>query len=165
MKKSIALLYMFFFLLSSVAMAHDNGIDQQKEERKNRMMEFIEQKRNYLEREVGMTQAEMKSFFPLYNELQQKKFALHRDIRMKTRKLEEKGAQITDAEYLEAVKAVNDMDVKEAQLTKEYYDKFSKILSPQKLYKLQKAENGFAKEMMRRGPRNSENKSGSHLNK
>lgn len=158
MKKSISLLWVFFFLVSSVAMATGHCTEQQKEEQRNRMTEFLDQKRDYLEKEVGMTQAEVKAFFPLYNELQQKKFALHRDIRSRMKKMEARGSEITDAEYLDTTHAINEMRLKEAQLDKDYYYKFAKILPPQKLYKLQKAENGFAKEMMRRGPRHGEMK-------
>ncbi|MEG1749355.1 MAG: hypothetical protein RRZ65_07130 [Tannerellaceae bacterium] len=57
--------------------------------------------------------------------------------------------QATDAEYLKAIDACLEVRINEAQLEKEYYEKFKKILSPEKLYKYRRADYKFAREFMR----------------
>lgn len=55
----------------------------------------------------------------------------------------------TDADYAKAVNSNLDTKIQEAQLEKEYYEKFRKILSPEKLYKYQMAESQFARSFMK----------------
>ena len=43
------------------------------------------------------------------------------------------------------------VNIKRAQLEKEYYEKFKKILPPKKLYKYKRAEGKFAREFMKGG--------------
>jgi len=43
------------------------------------------------------------------------------------------------------------VNMRQAQLEKEYYEKFKKILSPKKLYRYKRAEGKFAREFMRGG--------------
>lgn len=153
--KFTLLLLLFAFTLAPLASAHPRCCTppQQQESMKKRMEEFFEQKKSYLTQEAELTQEEADAFFPLYNELQQKKFDLNRDLREKLRKMEKRDDTIADDEYLDAVNAVNDLNLKEAQLDQEYYAKFARILPAKKLYKLQQADGNFARTMMMKRPK------------
>ena len=128
--------FCFGFLFMTAALMAAETCPMQQDNQKSRMAEFFEQKREYLIREVGMTEDEKNKFFPLYDELQKAKFKLYRDVRTKVKSVQEAGSSVSDKEYQDGARAMNELKLKEARLDDEYYHKFEKILSPQKLYKL-----------------------------
>lgn len=109
---------------------------------------FLAKRNAFITAEVGLTPEEAAAFIPLCNEYQEKRFELGKQCRRQIRELKNKKAP-SETEYTEAVNCYLDTAIKEAQLQKEYFGKFKKILSPEKLFKYQEAENKFAKEFMR----------------
>ncbi|MGL4293559.1 MAG: hypothetical protein ACRCSQ_08285 [Bacteroidales bacterium] len=142
---------LFFFIMIFSAADASDVCPRQKDANKGRMAEFFQQKKDFLIKEIGMTREEADQFFPLYDELQKKKFVLHRQLREKIKRIQNSKDAISEAEYAEVASAMNGIRLQEARLEDEYYKKFEKILSPEKLYKLQCAEHNFGKEMLRRG--------------
>lgn len=110
--------------------------------RKMNMADYEKRKREYVTKEAGLTQDEAGKYFPLSNELTQKKFILHRDHRDKMQKIKET-RNISDEEYKRMLEDDVDTKLKEAALDKEYAAKFEKVLSPEKLFKAQRAERDF----------------------
>lgn len=115
----------------------------------NRFEEFKARKTAFLIKEVGITKEEGDQFFPLYNELQEKKFHIQRDVRNKKRAIDQATESVASAIYLETATAMNNAKLKEAQLDNEYFGKFKKIFSADKLYRLQVAELKFNAEALR----------------
>jgi len=106
------------------------------------MQEFEKRKMEYIQKEAGLTQAEASKYFPLNNELTQKKFELHKKHREKIQRIKE-NSNISDEEYRKLLENDVDIKVKEASLDKEYATKFEKVLTPEKLFKAQQAERDF----------------------
>ena len=94
--------------------------------------------------------AEAASFIPLCNELQEKMFEAGRECRKLSKDLKH-NENATDADYLKVIDECVSVNMRQAQLEKEYYEKFKKILSPKKLYRYKRAEGKFAREFMRGG--------------
>ena len=115
----------------------------------SRLEQFKAEKRAYLVKEIGLTPAEEKQFFPLYDELQSKKFELNRTVRTEMRRISRPNTPVSEAEYAASAAAANDLPLQEALLDKEYFEKFKKILSPQKLFLYKKAEMLFAKKILK----------------
>lgn len=109
---------------------------------------FLAKRNAFITAEVGLTPEEAAVFIPLCNEYQEKRFELGKQCRKQIRELRYKKTP-SATEYTEAVDCYLDTEIKEAQLQKEYFGKFKKILSPEKLFKYQEAENKFAKEFMK----------------
>ena len=109
---------------------------------------FVAKRNAYITAEVGLTPEEAAVFIPLFSELQQKMFEIGHECRKLSKELR-LNKNATDADYLKAVDACVDVNIKQAQLEKEYYEKFKQILSPKKLYKYRHAESKFAREFMR----------------
>lgn len=107
--------------------------------------DFKKKKAEYIIKEVGLTDDEAKAFIPLSNELLDKRFELNHNIRSKNRQIREKSKK-TDTDYTHMIESSFDLRAKELDLEKEYYQKFKKVLSPEKIYKYQKAESKFMKE-------------------
>lgn len=133
----------FSMMLSSDALAQDR-----KQEKHFDREAFLAKRNAYITAEVGLTPEEAEQFIPLCNELRQKLFEVGRECRKFSKEVWHK-ENVTDADYTKAIDDCLDVRIKEAQLEKEYYEKFKKILSPEKLYKYRNAEFKFARDFMR----------------
>jgi len=136
MKLKITIILFFF----SIGLFY--GYAQNSAGKKFDVQDFKEKRKEYIIKEVGLTKEEADQFFPLSEELLDKKYELNRAIRAKARELRQK-QDATQAEYDLLVDNILDMHIKEAQLEKEYYQKFKKVLSSEKLYKFHRADKQF----------------------
>jgi len=146
MKHKLILLLSFFLLIAVMPVLGQNNRHKHFDVDK-----FKKERAEYIIREVGLTDAEAKSFIPLADELMDKRFELNHNVRSKARQIREKKAK-TDQDYTEMLESGFDLRIKEVELDKEYYQKFKKILSPEKIYKFQRAESKFMKEMFSKKP-------------
>ena len=105
-----------------------------------------QQKAFFTER-AGLTEDEANAFFPLYNELQQKKRELNRETRRIMR--QEGGAATSEEQSLKAIDAIAETNIKIAELEKEYLQKFKKVLPASKILKVQNAEEQFNSQILK----------------
>lgn len=110
---------------------------------------FQAKKNAFITAEVGLTPEEAAKFIPLCNELQQKMFEVGRECRKLSKELRQKESP-TETDYSKINDVCLEVKLKEATLEREYYEKFEKILSPEKLYKYRRAEYKFARSFMGR---------------
>lgn len=116
---------------------------------------FKHRKAEFIKKEMGLTDSEAKAFIPLMTELLDKKVQLHRSIRNEIRSIRTKEDK-SDADYNTLIDANLEIRTKELQLDKEYFVKFKKVLSPEKIYKYQRAESKFMREVVNdRGKRHN----------
>ena len=87
-------------------------------------------------------------FFPLYFELQDKKFSYNKDMWDKIRKAKD-GNNVTDAEYSRITEDVIKIRLTIDELELEYLGKYKKVLSPKKIYNIQRAEMKFSRELLK----------------
>lgn len=106
------------------------------------MADYEKRKMEYIKKEAGLTQEEANKYFPLNNELTQKKFDLHKRHRDKIDRIKDNN-NISEEEYRKMLDDDVDVKLREAALNKEYSAKFEKVLSPEKLYRAQQAERSF----------------------
>lgn len=145
MKTKLILLLSLLFSLSITVNGQNRGnSNQHRNEHKINYEQFKQKKAEYIKKEVGLTESEAKAFLPLTDQLMQKKFELNKDLRKEVRELKNKKDK-TDSDYESIVKKSLDIRIKEAELEKEYYQKFRKILSAEKIFKYQNAERKFMK--------------------
>ena len=152
MKKIFLLIVL---ILSTVAVtAQENGERARKgrfspEEFKAKQQEFITEKAN-------LTEAEAELFFPLFFELQKKKFEIEHNARKGMFK--KRNEKPTEDECREFVNKMAETKIAIAKLEKEYTEKYMKVIPACKIMEIQRAENMFQRhlmnEMMPRGPRN-----------
>lgn len=135
MRKSIVLLF-------SVLMLPVFSFTISAQNRKMNMADYEKRKMEYIKKEAGLTQEEANKYFPLNNELTQKKFDLHKRHRDKIDRIKDNN-NISEEEYRKMLDDDVDVKLREAALNKEYSAKFEKVLSPEKLYRAQQAERSF----------------------
>ena len=112
------------------------------QEKKMNMADYEKRKKEFIQREAGLSKAEADKYFPLNSELTKKKFELHRIHREKVQRIKE-NSNISDEEYKKMLEDDVELKMKEAALEKEYAPKFEKVLTPEKLYRAQQAEKNF----------------------
>lgn len=138
MKKSTVFLglsiLILFSIISSVAVAQSRKMD---------LVDYEKRKTEYIIKEAGLTEEEALKFFPVFNELNKKKFALHKVHREIIEKIKSGSESISNEEYKKMLEQDADVKLKEAELDKEYSVKLEKVLSPEKIYRAQQAERKF----------------------
>ena len=141
--KSIILLF-----LLSISFVSINAQQQRRGSGKFDLEKFQKSRADFFIKELNLTATEAKAFIPLMNELMLKKYQLNREVKNNHRALNQKAAK-TDAEYLKAVDMALDARIKEAQLQKEYMQKFKAVLPAEKIYKFHHVEMKFMEQALK----------------
>ena len=135
---------LFLFLAAITAGAQEN----QKKRPHFSPEEFQAKQREYITEKAGLTAQEADAFFPLFFELQKKKFDLERDARKDFKK--QRGEQMTEEECRAFVYNMADVKIEIAKLEREYADKYLEVLFPCKVRRVQHAEGSFQRDLMKK---------------
>ncbi len=141
MKRNLIVL-VFLFSFSLIFAQED------KEKRREDFEKFKAKRTEYISKEMNLTPEQSKAFWPICNELQQKKFQLNRELRAEMRKVFQKdksGNKPTEDDYERLILLSADSKIKEAELDKEYMEKFKAVVSAEQIFKYQRAELHFAR--------------------
>lgn len=145
MNKNVILLgfatFILFSIISQSAIAQTKKMD---------LAEYEKRKIEYISKEAELTEEEVAKFFPVFNELNKKKFALHKGHRDIIEKIKSGKGSISNDEYKRMIEKDAEVKLKEAELDKEYSERLEKVLSPAKLYRAQQAERKFMQEELNR---------------
>ena len=131
---------------------------QQRTDANNRRAEFENFKARreaYITKEVNLTAEEATVFWPICNELMEKKYELNRNNRRDMRAIYtaiRNGEKVSDADYNQIITINAEIKIKEAELDKEYLIRLRKVLPAEKVFKYQRAEQRFAREMINTAP-------------
>lgn len=109
--------------------------------------EFRNRQEAYLTQKAEITKEEAARFFPIYFELQDRKKAINDKAWEQARK--GKDPQATNADYEQIIEGIVKARIEADKLDLEYLLRFKKILSPQKIYKLQRAEMKFHRDLLK----------------
>ncbi len=109
--------------------------------------EFRARQEAFLTEKAELTKEEAIKFFPIYFELQDRKKAVNDEGWKQVRK--GKDPKTTEAEYAEIVDNIVKARIQSDKLDLEYLQKFKKILSAKKIYKLQRAEMKFHRNILK----------------
>lgn len=140
----------FFITFVAVSVLFSSNVLAQGDKQQRHFdKEAYQAKKNaFITAEVGLTPEEAAAFIPLCNELQEKMFDVGRECRKLTKDLKHKQSP-TETDYSKVNDECIGVKLREAALEKEYYEKFKKILSAEKLYKYRRAEYKFARSFMK----------------
>lgn len=152
-----------FFLIFALVVNLTAVLGQNAHGPRPRMQEddqsFWAKRNAYITAEMGLTPEEAATFIPLSEELQKKKFELWKSYKRELRQAaHSKPEDVSEAEYKRLIDENFELKTQEIKLEKDYYKKFEKILSPEKLFKYQRAEVRFAAMLMRGKMANSDKK-------
>lgn len=109
--------------------------------------EYWKKQRDFFTSRANLTDDEASKFFPLYNELQQKKMQINHQTRQQAMKPH--GTQLTEEEATKFIDALAEAEIRIANLEKEYLQRFKEILPATKILKIQMAEDQFNSELIK----------------
>lgn len=146
MKKYILLLVIF---ISALGIAQPPHGDRDKERRMNK--EKIHALAvAYITEQLELTPDEATKFWPVFNELREKRQQLERNKKSLMREMESKFESLTDTDATLYIKKITDL---ENQIHESTYEKNSgdiiKIIGAKRFLKLMKAEMDFRRKMLR----------------
>ena len=155
MKRKWILLLLFGLISMNLSL-----LAQRDERRKAEFEEFKEKRVAFITQAMDLNAEAAKGFWPLYNELQEKKFELNQQLRKaiyEFKKSEREGKTHTESQYKEMVDLCTQSKIKETKLDEEYIAKFAKVISFEKIFRYQQAELQFARQLLdQRRERDSE---------
>jgi polyhydroxyalkanoate synthesis regulator phasin len=146
MKKRLIVFVLFAFASMNVFL-----LAQHNERKKEEFEKFKEKRIAFITKAMDLNADEAKAFWPLCNELQEKKFELNKQLRKILSDFahdEKEGKTPIESEYKEIVNLCAQFRVKEAKLDEEYILKFTQVIPYEKIYRYQQAELQFARQML-----------------
>lgn len=145
MKQYVWLLFALLFTFSLHAEDQSKNTDQ----RKQRWEQMKAQRAAFYTERIGLTAEEAQRFWPIFNELQDKKGKLHYQMSAQFRngKRDNNGCPIID--FAKANDDFIRFKVMEANIDKTYHEKFKKVLSPEKLFRYYGAEREWANKLLK----------------
>lgn len=141
--------------IMTVAPAYADGRPS-KEQRDRWFKEMQQYKREYLVKEMDLTDEQKAKFLPVYDNMEQEIRRLHNETRQLVRDVDKKGDKATALEREKAAEASFELRSKEGAIEMKYYKEMKSFLSPDQLLKFKKAEDKFTRELMKhrhRGPK------------
>lgn len=152
--KSLLSLLLAILIGTTLSMAQDDSQMEPGEKRPS-FEEFLRNKTEYIVKEMKLDEPTATKFIPLYEELQKAKGALFqkygnafRDLR---REMKKNKGTVSDQLYLQAVKNDAQLNFEDAQLERDYLNKFEMVLTPKQLYEYVKAEKHFKAQFWNKG--------------
>lgn len=115
----------------------------------DRMNEIKAQKTAYLTTKLGLTTDEAQRFWPIYNEYDDTREKLRKEMRELHKSGKEEGG-LTEATAKTMLAKGLDIRTRELELERTYSDRFTKSIGALKTLQLIKAERDFNKEVLRR---------------
>ena len=100
----------------------------------------------FLTDRLDITPTQAQQFWPIYNELEDKRSELRKEMRQKR---EEAGLEVSDEEARTLIGEFMAMRQQELDLEKEYSDRMMEVLSPQQVLKLKQSEEDFRQFIIR----------------
>ncbi len=150
MKRIILFFILSAFAVIHIATAQENGKNHDKDHKKH-WEKYRSEKIAFLTSEMELTPEEAQKFWPVYNEMEKERWAaqkMRREAEEKIRDAEEES--ISNREIVQLTREFAQSWQKEADLMKNYNEKFLDILPAKKVLKLYKAENEFRWQMIKK---------------
>ncbi|MFH2094395.1 MAG: hypothetical protein ABIJ16_01750 [Bacteroidota bacterium] len=103
----------------------------------------------YITNELDLTVKEAQQFWPVYNEMEAKMDELRSKEREIHRKMKKGIDELSDQELEKLIDEQMSVQLKAAEIEKEYYNEFKKVLPIKKVCMLQHAEKEFMHKLLR----------------
>ncbi|HQW06150.1 MAG: hypothetical protein IPH05_04915 [Flavobacteriales bacterium] len=115
----------------------------------DRLKEIKAQKSAYITTQLRLSPEQAQLFWPIYNEMDEKRETLRRDMRSLMKNSRD-GAAMTEAEAGQLLEKGHANREQELALERTYDDRFKKAIGAVKTLQLQKAEHDFNREVLRK---------------
>ncbi len=138
MKKIILIILLSFAFSSLFAQRGNQQINFEQ---------FKSQKIAFITEKLNLTPKEAQEFWPVYNQFENERMEIQKKRRELEQKTWDENVKMSDQEIIRTTRSIAATFKKEAELSESYNEKFLKILPPQKVLQLYRAENQFRAHM------------------
>ncbi|MRT91439.1 hypothetical protein [Ancylomarina sp. 16SWW S1-10-2] len=111
---------------------------------------FEAQKISYITQQLDISPEKAQLFWPLYNEMKNKKDSFHNEFRQLFRQIRQDSDNLSEKELAQISDRIADLKVEKATMERDYHYKFKKVLSAKQILNLYEADKGFQKMLLRR---------------
>lgn len=139
-----------FLILGVIILMGGQIVKAQEDNHQERWEKIRSEKVAFLTDKLKLTPTEAQKFWPVYNELENKRWEAQKCRRDLEVKVKEAEVSLSDKEVIELTRDYAGNMQKEGSLMVKYNDEFLKILPPQKVLILYKAENEFRMYMIQK---------------
>lgn len=163
MKRLISLIVATLFIIPTGAIAQERK--HNREDRKEWMKKLRTLKREYLIKELDLTEAQRDEFFKIYNAKEAERMAAERKVKDAEHEIRKKNDTVTDEEYDAAITAQYRLNSELANIEAKYEGQFRKVLTKRQLFKLRGTEHGFQRKLMEHCPNPQKHKNNNNKKK
>ncbi len=103
----------------------------------------------FITKRLNLTSQEAEKFWPIYNEFQDKKNKIQRERLEINRNFNQNEQNMSNNEMEEAAEKIVGMEMREAELAREFHDKIRTVLPPVKILRLYQAENQYKIQLLK----------------
>lgn len=137
------------YIISIILMFASQVLNAQ-EAHKDRWEKIRAEKISFLTDKLDLTPTEAQKFWPVYNEIENKRWEAQKNRHDLEVKVQEAAESLSNKEIIQLTREYAGNMQKEGDLMVKYNEEFLKILPPQKVLKLYKAENDFRMYMFKK---------------
>lgn len=153
-KQPLMILGMFFLTMPLLSNAQTKNARSSENKEKREKVEAL--KKEFLTKELSLTEAEAQKFWPIYDELDKKLNELRKKDRVISKELKENFETLSDADLKSKTDALFASEAAAVQLKKDYLQKYATVLGQKRATKVLHLEREFKKELMKRMKENRE---------
>ena len=146
MKRQITLYLFLLIIFSSSIVKAQRGAGYHQE----RWEKYRSEKVSFLTSNLELTPAEAEKFWPIYNQLDKERWETQKMRRELEEKVRDAGDSMSDKKVIELTREFAASMQKEGALFSKYNEEFLKILPPQKVLSMYKAEREFRMYMIKK---------------
>lgn len=143
----IVLLCALFLSLSTFTFAQKEGPRPQNKEKKEKIEAL---KKEFIETELNLTEAEKKNFWPTYDKMEAEIRSERKKERDLSKNLKENFETMSDAEVKKTTDDIFQCQTREIQIKKDYNTKFASQIGQKRATKLLSLERRFKQELLKR---------------
>ncbi|MCM1369351.1 MAG: DUF3450 domain-containing protein [Candidatus Amulumruptor caecigallinarius] len=135
--------YLLFILIFLTAFASVSAQGRKHERNRESMRKEVREfKLKFMAQEMDLKEDQQKKFFEVYNQLDDERMKIFREIKTLERRVENM-ENASDADYEQLSKSITSAKEKDAEIERKYDEKFATFLSPRQIFKMKKAEESF----------------------
>lgn len=153
-KQPLMILGMFFLTMPLLSNAQTKNARSSENKENREKVEAL--KKEFLTKELSLTEAEAQKFWPIYDELDKKLNELRKKDRAISKELKENFETLSDADLKSKTDALFASEAAAVQLKKDYLQKYATVLGQKRATKVLHLEREFKKELMKRMKENRE---------
>jgi len=136
-------LIIFFFTGHTFAQPGPGMNAQKRKEIKEMQLKFVINK-------LQLTEKEKKEFVPIYKNFMTEREKLYTEKHKNMHNFKQNNLNMSPEDLLTLIDKFSDIDLRLAQLNKQYNEKFKKVLPPIKIILLYQSENEFKRELIKK---------------